>query len=131
MRAVIKHELPGRMRVHFHKARFSIREADTLQYYLQSFAFVEKVVVYERTADAVIRYTGSRGEVLRILGDYAEEKTAVPEHFYESSSRELNAKYYENLVLSVAWHYGKKLFLPAPARTFLTCLKGIRYVWRG
>lgn len=55
MKAVIKHEIKGRMRVHFHVPRFSIREADTLLYYLQSFEGIEKAVVYERTADAAVQ----------------------------------------------------------------------------
>ena len=32
MKAVIKHDIPGRMRIHFNRKRFSYREADTLQY---------------------------------------------------------------------------------------------------
>lgn len=131
MKAFIKHDIPGRIRVHFDRARFSFREADTLQYYLQSFEGVEKAVVYERTADAVIRYNSSRDEIIRIVREYDPEKTEVPESYYESSSRELNAKYYESIVSSVVWHYGKKLFLPLPARTFLTCIKSARYLWRG
>ena len=51
MKAIIKHEMPGRMRVHFNKSRFSFREADALQYYLQESDGIEKAVVYERTAD--------------------------------------------------------------------------------
>ncbi len=131
MKAFIKHDIPGRIRVHFDRPRFSFREADTLQYYLQGFESVEKAVVYERTADAVIRYNGSRDEIVRGIREYDPEKTEVPENYYESSSRELNAKYYEDIVTSIVWHYGKKLFLPLPVRTVLTCIKSARYVWRG
>lgn len=131
MKAVIKHDIKGRMRIHFRVPRFSIREADTLQYYLESFESIEKAVVYERTADAVIRYSGSRDEMIEIIRRYAPDKTDVLEGFYESSTRELNAKYYEDVVSSIAWHYMKKLFIPVPVRTALTCMKSIRYMWRG
>ena len=131
MKAVIKHEIPGRMRVHFDKRRFSFREADKLQYYLQEADGVEKVIVYERTADAAITYSCSREELIDILRMYESEQVSVPESFFESSSRELNAGYYEKIITSIAWHYGKKLFLPMPVRTALTCAKAIRYVWRG
>ena len=131
MNAVIKHDIPGRMRIHFKKPRFSFREADTLLYYLESFECIDKATVYERTADAVIRYSGSRDEIIKIIREYSPDKTEVPESFFESSAREMNAKYYEDIVMSIVWHYGKKLFLPAPARTALTCIKSLRYIWRG
>ena len=131
MKAVIKHDIPGRMRVHFNRKRFSYREADTLQYYLQGFKCIEKAVVYERTADAVIRYAGDRGEIIRIIRGYAPDETDVPVSYFESSSREMDAKYYENIVSSAAWYFGKALLLPAPARTILTCIKAARYMWRG
>lgn len=131
MKALIKHDIPGRMRIHFNRPRLSYREADTLQYYLQSFGCVKKVVVYERTADAVVMYSGSREEIIRIIREYSPDKADVPESFFESSARQLNAKYYENIVTSIVWHYGKKLLLPMPVRTVLTCIKSVRYVWRG
>ena len=131
MKAVIKHDIPGRLRVHFDCPRFSFREADTLQYYLQSFVCIEKAVVYERTADAVIRYSGNRDEIINIIRGYVPDHTDVPESFFESSARELNAKYYEDIVSSIVWHYGKKLFVPAPVRTVMTGIKTLRYVWRG
>ena len=125
MKAVIKHEIPGRIRVHFSSQRFSYREADTLQYYLESFPFVVKATVYERTADAAIRYSGNREDIIRIIREYNPERTDVPESVFESSSRELNAKYYDSIVTSVVWHYGKKLLMPVPVRTALTGLSGL------
>ncbi|MCR5790726.1 MAG: heavy metal translocating P-type ATPase, partial [Lachnospiraceae bacterium] len=131
MKAVIKHDIPGRMRIHLNRRSLSFREADTLQYYLQSFPCIEKAVVYERTADAVIKYSGSRTDIIRIISRYSQEKTQVPESFFESSARELNAKYYEYIVTAVVWHFGKRLIIPGSVRTVLTCAKALRYVWRG
>lgn len=131
MNAVIKHDIPGRIRIHLKRNKLSFREADTFQYYLQGFGCIEKAVVYERTADAVISYTGSRDEIIRIIREYSPDNAAVPESFYESSARELNAGYYEDIVTSVIWHYGKKMFIPVSVRSVLTVLKTIRYVWRG
>ena len=131
MNAVIKHDIPGRLRIHLNRSRLDFREADTLQYYLQGFKCIEKTVVYERTADVVIKYSGSRDEIIRIIRDYSADKIDVPEYFFESSARELNAKYYEDVVSSIVKHYGKKLFLPAHVRTALTCFKSLRYIWRG
>lgn len=131
MKAVIKHDIPGRIRVHFGKPRFSYEEADLLQYYLQGFPNIKKAVVYERTADAVIWYSGGREEVIRSIRAYHPEKIHVPAGLIENSSRELHAKYYEKVVMSVVWHYAKKLFVPAPLRTVFTCMKSLAYIWRG
>ena len=131
MKAVIKHDIPGRMRVHFNRKRLSYREADTLQYYLQGFKCIEKAVVYERTADAVIRYAGDRGEIIRIIRGYAPDEADVPAGYFESSPRELNAEYYDHIVASVALYCGKTFLLPSPVRTILTCIKAARYMWRG
>lgn len=119
------------MRVHFDAPRFSFREADTLEYYLKGFPCITKTTVYERTADAVIFYSGSREEIIDIIRGYAAENVPVPESFFDASSREQNAKYYEKLVMSVVTHYGKRLFLPAPIRNALMFVKALRYLWRG
>ena len=131
MNAVIRHEIPGRMRVHFDRTRFTIREADTLQFYLQGYDAVLKAVVYERTADAVINYSCDRDKIIGSIRDFKPENVTVPESYYEASSRELNAEYHEKIVMSVVWHYTKKLLVPHAVRTLLTCLKTLKYVWRG
>ncbi len=64
---------------HFPTARMTCREADILLFYLEKFSFVERAKVYERTADAVIYYTGDRVELLCTLCSYSPEKAAVPE----------------------------------------------------
>ena len=35
------------------------------------------------------------------------------------------------MVTLVVLHYGKKIFLPLPVRTFLTTLKSVKYIWKG
>ncbi|MCR4924290.1 MAG: heavy metal translocating P-type ATPase [Lachnospiraceae bacterium] len=131
MKAVIKHEIPGRIRVHFDKQRFSFREADALQYYLQESSSIEKAVVYERTADAIIYYSCSREELLDIIKKYSPKKVNVPESFYESSSRELNAGYHEKIITKLVWHYVKKLLLPAPVKAVFASTRAMRFIWRG
>lgn len=64
MKFVIKHEIKGRMRVHLVQYRMSYAQADTLLYFLQNDEQVMKAKVYERTADAVISYKGSRSELM-------------------------------------------------------------------
>ena len=55
MKFSIKHEINGRVRIHvFQRGVMSMRQADLLQYYLETLPGVLNAKVYERTADAVI-----------------------------------------------------------------------------
>ena len=67
MKFRIKHEIKGRMRVHMAQKRMSYEQADTLLYYLQTIPGVESANVYDRTADAAIRYSCSREVVILSL----------------------------------------------------------------
>ena len=131
MRFTIKHEIPGRLRVHFPMKYFTFREADTLEYYLKGFEEIREVKVYERTADAVLKFRCGRTKILGILKDFSFEKVAVPERVFECSSRELSAAYYYKVVSTVLLHYGKRLILPFPVRRVLDTIKAVKYLWRG
>ena len=131
MKVIIKHEIAGRMRLHFSEKRFSFREADTLQYYLEETPGVTKAVVYERTADAVIYYSCDRRSLLDRIKKYSSKRVDVPESYFEASGRELNAKYYEKIVMSTVLHYGSKFYLPAPVRALRTGIKALSYIRRG
>ena len=67
MKFTIRHEIRGRIRVHFETSRMSCRQADILAYYLENLPGVQQVKVYERTADAAVCYTGDRGALLQAL----------------------------------------------------------------
>ena len=58
MKFQIKHEMKGRIRVHFMQKRMTYTQADLLQYYLESLDGVTAVKVYDRTADAAIQLSG-------------------------------------------------------------------------
>ena len=131
MRFIIKHDIKGRMRVHLSRKRLGFTEADTLQYYLQGFSCVDDAKVYERTADAAIRYSCDRKEIIRILREFRFEEVTLPAGFPETSGRELNAKYYDRLVTAVVLHYGKRLIVPMPLRILWVGIKTVRYIWRG
>nr|MCR4643029.1 heavy metal translocating P-type ATPase [Lachnospiraceae bacterium] len=131
MRFTIRHEIPGRLRIHFPKQSFTFREADTLEYYLKTFDEIREVRVYERTADAVIRFACARAKVIGILKDFSFEAVTVPERVFECSGRELSAQYYDKVVSTVILHYGKRLILPFSIRRILDGIKAVKYLWRG
>lgn len=131
MNFTIKHEIRGRIRVHFSCKKMSCREADILQYYLEQQETVTSVSVQHRTQDAAVCYCGSRDRMLAILKGFRFETADVPENALQNSGRELNEQYKERLIGQAVWHYGKKLFLPASVRAALTALKAGRYIWLG
>lgn len=106
-------------------------EADTLSWFLSNQKNVTDVKVYERTADAVICYVGTREEVLNLLKEFSYENTKLPEHVAAGSGRELNAVYQEKLVMKTVLHYGSKLFFPMPVRAVITSVKSVKYIWHG
>ena len=54
MKFIIKHEIPGRIRIHMVQKQMSYKEADTLLYYLDTLEYVTQAKVYRRTADACV-----------------------------------------------------------------------------
>ena len=54
MKFIIKHEIPGRIRIHIVQKQMSCKEADALLYYLNTLEYVSQAKVYRRTADACV-----------------------------------------------------------------------------
>lgn len=131
MKFIVKHEINGRLRIHVVQKRMTYTEADTLSWFLSNQKNVTDVKVYERTADAVICYVGTREEVLNLLKEFSYESAKLPEHVAAGSGRELNAVYQEKLVMKTVLHYGSKLFLPMPIRAVITSIKSVKYIWHG
>lgn len=131
MKFIIKHEIPGRLRIHLIQTRMTYREADTLLYYLHGIKTITAVKVRERTADAVIRYAGSRDEVIEALKQFDYDGVKVPSAVLEHSGRQLNAAYQEKLVLKVLFRAAGKLFIPAPIRPLYSGIRSIKYIIRG
>ena len=67
MKFVIKHEIRGRIRFHVAQKNMSYREADILQYYLDSMKHVSSAKVNHSTCDAVVCYEGSREVMITAL----------------------------------------------------------------
>ena len=131
MRFKIEHEIRGRVRLHICQKRMTCRQADQLEYFLTKLNGVISVKVVERNQDVVICYSDNREEMLRAIQRFSYEKAEAPESYLQNSGREMNGEYWEKMVNHVVLHYGKKIFLPLPVRTFLTMLKSVKYIWKG
>ena len=131
MKFIIKHELKGRLRIHAVQRRMTCAEADTLSWFLERQENITSVKVYERTADAVICYTGEREDLIMLLKRFCYSEVEVPENVSASSGRRMNAEYKDKLITKAVLHYGSKFFLPYPIRAVYTVLKSVKYIWQG
>jgi len=131
MKFFIKHEVQGRLRIHVIQNRMTCAEADVLCRTLEKQKNVTKVKVYERTADAVIYYTGDRKELIHTLKKLRCEKADVSENVLSSSGRALNSAYKEKLIAKALLHYGGKLILPNPVRKIWLTFKAVQYIGKG
>ena len=131
MKFLIKHEVQGRLRIHVIRNRMTCAEADVLCWVLEKQKNVVKVKVYERTADAVIYYTGDREELIHKLKKFHFEKADAPDNVISSSGRALNSAYREKLIAKTLLHYGGKVLLPNPMRKILLTFKAVQYIGKG
>ena len=131
MKFIIKHEIPGRIRVHMVQPKMTFEEADILLYYLVNLENVTKAKVYERTQDAVIYYEKDRREIIKALQKFGYDRVTVPEGLTEHSGRQMNAEYQEKLLMKVVMRFGGKLLIPAPVRTVWTGVRSLKYLQQG
>lgn len=131
MKFIIKHEIKGRIRIHFFLRSMSSRQADMAQGYLLALPGVTAVKVYERTADAAVLFTGSRDGLLERIRRFSFEDEGICRLAPENSGRALNRRYQEALIQKVTVRIFTKVCLPAPARAVYTAVHAIRYVIKG
>ncbi len=131
MKFQIKHEIKDRLRIHVIQDRMTCAEADALCWILEKQSNITEVKVYERTADAVIYYTGDREELLAGLKKLCIKEVDVPENIVSNSGRSLNTSYREKLILKTLFHYGGRLILPNPLRKAWITWKALHYIGKG
>ena len=131
MKFIIKHEIPGRIRVHMVQPKMTFEEADILLYYLVNLENVTKAKVYERTQDAGIYYEKDRREIIKALQKFGYDRVTVPEGLTEHSGRQMNAEYQEKLLMKVVMRFGGKLLIPAPVRAVWTGVRSLKYLQQG
>lgn len=131
MKFTIKHEIPGRIRIHMEQKQMSYKEADTLLYYLDTLEYVTQAKVYRRTADACVCFSGKRELLIQALRKFRYTSVKVPDEVLTNSGRQLNDIYQEKLIGKVLFHYAGKIFLPYPVRKALVLWKAVHYLKEG
>lgn len=131
MKFTIKHEIPGRIRIHMEQKQMSYIEADTLLYYLYTLEYVTQAKVYRRTADACVCFSGKRELLIQALRKFRYTSVKVPDEVLTNSGRQLNDIYQEKLIGKVLFHYAGKIFLPYPVRKAVVLWKAVHYLKEG
>ena len=131
MKFTIKHEIPGRIRIHMEQKQMSYKEADTLLYYLDTLEYVTQAKVYRRTADACVCFSGKRELLIQALRKFRYTSVKVPGEGLTNSGRQLNDIYQEKLIGKVLFHYAGKIFLPYPVRKAVVLWKAVHYLKEG
>lgn len=131
MKFIIKHEIPGRIRIHIVQKQMSCKEADALLYYLNTLEYVSQAKVYRRTADACVCFVGKREPLILALRKFQYTSLEIPDEVFMNSGRQLNDAYQEKLVRKVCFHFAGKLFLPAPLRKAVILWKAVHYLKEG
>ena len=131
MKFMIKHEIPGRIRIHVVQKQMSYQEADALLYYLNTLEYITQAKVYRRTADACVCFTGKREPVIQALREFRYTSVKVPDEVFANSGRKINDAYQEKLIGKVLFHYAGKLLLPYPVRKAVILCKALHYLKEG
>jgi len=131
LKFTIKHEIPGRIRIHMEQKQMSYKEADTLLYYLDTLEYVTQAKVYRRTADACVCFSGKRELLIQALRKFRYTSVKVPDEVLTNSGRQLNDIYQEKLIGKVLFHYAGKIFLPYPVRKAVVLWKAVHYLKEG
>ncbi len=131
MKYKIKHELKGRIRLHFIQ-KLSLTELDKLYCSLSERKFIRRCKVYAPTNDLMLEYTCDRKKVLKLLTDLRTDDITVSESSLAAvtASRELNAEYKSKLLRKAAAHAVNKIVLPLKLRIIILAAKTVRFVWK-
>ena len=130
MRFQILHESPGRVRLKAVQPAMSMDQADLLEAWVLALPGVEQVTVRERLGTLTVIFRGDRKALYACLSRFSYEEAKEEAHVLSANSRRINREYKEKMVFQVLWHYGKKLFLPAPLRQLFNTVRAIPRIWQ-
>lgn len=125
------HESKGRMRLALSMQQMSLRQADLLEQWFQQQPWVTQVTVHERTRCVILRYVGTREQVIHAIAAFSWEKVENEVVLSGHSARALNREYEEKLVMMVGKKVFFRLFMPAPICIARTCFHMIPFLRRG
>lgn len=132
MKCKILHETGGRMRIHSCQYRMTQSQADILENYLSRLDGVTRASVDERTCNMVIFFKkGARDSVILAVSEFDYESAGRDVPAPVHSSRALSRKYEDRMFFHVTRRLISRFLIPHPARTVLTAVKAVPWIWKG
>ena len=131
MNFYIKHEIRGRIRIHFNKNKFTAAQANMILYYIYDIDGVSHVKIYDRTADVVIEYNCDRKDILQAIQNFRFNDEAIKRLVPKTTNRELNIYYKEKLFNKFVARIIVGIFCPVAFRIAWICAKSLYYIGKG
>ena len=109
----------------------SLAQADLLEAWLQRLNGVQQAVVHERTCCAVIRYSGTRADLLQAISRFRYDAEDAETLSNVHSGRAISRLYQENWWIWYALSSSAWSFFPQPLRILWTIKPLFPMVFRG
>ena len=130
MKATILHESSCRMRIRLTMDSMTLDQADLLQAWLEQQPWVGEAVVHERSCCVIIRYTGTRAQVIQGIAGFSFAK-AENAGLTVYSTRALDREFQEKMVGKVTKKLLSMFLLPKPLRIARICWHMVPFMRHG
>ena len=132
MKFNIIYDKPGKLRVRFGQYVFNKKQGYGLEELLGKIPGVLSVEASSSNGGILIRYEGAvRGSLIAALKGLKRDELPEAEPSESEKLDEANRRFLVKVAKKAAWHYGKRLFLPAYIRHAITLARYSRYLFRG
>ena len=131
---IIKHDLPGRIRLRVGQYALKKEKAYSLQAYISSLKQVDQCEVNCSSGSILIYYHCSKEEILAIVDQIdldALKYDSKEIGNYEIQQREIKNHYFGEFGKLVAKRYLKKWFLPVSIRNILIAYDSLHFIYKG
>ena len=132
MRYSIICDRPGKLRVRFGQYAFDKGQGWGIEKRLQQISGVLSAEATSSNGGVLVRYEGDvRKMLLDEFSSLRRDSLPAAEPSESEKLKEENSKFLTMVAKRAAWHYGKRIFLPAGIRHLITLGRAAKYFYRG
>ncbi|MBQ6621897.1 MAG: heavy metal translocating P-type ATPase [Mogibacterium sp.] len=130
MKFKILHQSPRQLRIHIlQTSAMTMEQADLLETALKRTEGVSDAKVFDRTGNAIIRFSGSRDSIIEAVGGWSWASISDAE--VDHGGRVISREYQNKLTgMILRWTF-KRLFFPAPLRHAIAVMNSLHYIREG
>ena len=132
MKYEIVYDKPGKLRVRFGQYVFNKKQGYRLEECLRALPGVLSAEAASVNGGILVRYQGERrSELLLFFDRLKRNELEEAEPDTKVQLREANKEFLLRVAKKTAWHFGKRLILPAGIRRCLSLFRAGKYFYRG